>query len=169
VLLAARGDLVPALEEDEIQVRLARDLDPQSAHVSLAHSCFLRAIAGDREAAMERLDELLRLWRASPQSVTFNPSELAFAAALLGRQEDFLAVANTARETRWLAAACAFARGNPAEAADLFAEIGSRPHEAYARLAAGDEANVRRALDFYRSVGAKLFMARAESLLPASA
>ena len=169
LLLAARGDLVPALEEEAVHIRLARDLDPQSAHVSLAHSAFLRATAGDRDAAMERLDELLRLWRASPQNVTFNPSELAFAATLLGRQEDFLAVANAARETRWLAAACAFARGNPVEAADLFAEIGSRANEAYSRLAAGDQANVRRALEFYRVVGAKLYVARAESLLPASA
>ena len=169
LLLAARGDFVQALEEDEVQVSLSHDLDPQSAHVSLAHSSFLRAIASDREAATERLDELLRLWGESLHNVTFNPSELAFAATLLGRPEDFLAVADAARETRWLAAARAFARGNHAEAADLFSEIGSRANEAYARLAAGDEANVRRALDFYRSVGARLYVARAEAQLPASA
>jgi hypothetical protein len=169
LLLATRGDFVPALEEDEFQVGLPHDLDPQSAHVSLAHSSFLRAIASDGEAATQRLDELLRLWRKNPQNVTFNPSELAFAAALLGRQEDFLAVADAARETRWLAAARAFARGNQMEAADRFSEIGSRANEAYARLAAGDEANARRALEFYRSVEAKLYVARAEALLPASA
>jgi hypothetical protein len=167
-LLAASGDFAPALEEDEVQIRLSHDLDPQSSHVSLALSSFLRAIAGDRQAATERVDKLLRLWRESLKNVTFNPSELAFAAALLGRQEDFLAVADAARKTRWLEAASAFARGDHVEAADLFSQIGSRPNEAYARLAAGDERSVRRALEFYRSVGATLYVARGEALLSAA-
>jgi class 3 adenylate cyclase len=169
LLLAARGDLVAALEEDEVQVGLSHDLDPQSAHPSLAYSSFVRATAGDREIAAERLDELLRLWRDDLRRVTFNPSELAFAAVLLGRQGDFLVVADAARATRWLEAARAFARGDWRDAAELFSEIGSRPNEAYARLAAADEANVRRALEFYRSVGASFYVARAEALLPASA
>jgi hypothetical protein len=99
----------------------------------------------------------------------FDSSEVGFAAALLGREADFLAVTNTVRPTRWLEAARTFARGDPVQAAELFSEIGSRPNEAYSRLAAADEANVRRALDFYRSVGAQFYVVRAEALLPASA
>jgi class 3 adenylate cyclase len=169
ILLAARGDLAAALAEDDVQFELSHDRGSQLACPSLAYSSFLRAIAGDRNTATERHDELLRMWREDLENVYFNPSELAFASALLGRQEDFLAVADAARETRWLEAARAFARGDYPHAADVFAEIGSRPNEAYARLAAADEANVRRALEFYRSVGATLYVARAEALLPASA
>src|SRR5207249_12317553 len=104
-----------------------------------------------------------------PQSLNFNPSELAFAAVLLGRPHQFLAVAEDARRTRWLEAACAFALGECVRAADLYEEIGSLPNEAYARLASGEPSHVRRALAFYRSVGATLYIARSEALLPASA
>ena len=168
LLLAARGDLSAALQEDDAQVEFSRDLDPQSLYPSLSYSAFLNALAGKRETAAERLEGLLRLWRDG-QNVMFDPSELAFAAVLLGREADFLAAADAAHPTRWLEAARAFAAGDYVQAAELFSEIGSRPNEAYARLAAADEANVRRALEFYRSVGAQLYIARAEALLPASA
>ena len=75
------------------------------------------------ETPAERLDKLLGLWREGLQNVTFNPSELAFAAVLLGRHEDFLAAADAARPTRWLDAACAFARGDCVQAAELFSEV----------------------------------------------
>jgi hypothetical protein len=88
---------------------------------------------------------------------------------LLGREKDFLAVADAAGAGRWADAARAFVRGDYVQAAELFSKIGSRPNEAYARLAAADEANVRTALEFYRSVGARFYIARAEALLLASA
>ncbi len=169
LLLAARGDLVAALEEDEVQVRLSHNLDPQSMHPSLACSSFLRVIVGERGTAAERVDKLLSLWRDGPENVTFNPSELAFAAVLLGREGDFLAVADGARATRWLEAARTFACGDYERAAELFSEIGSRPNEAYARLASGEPTQVQSALEFYRSVGAAYFVKRAEALLAASA
>jgi class 3 adenylate cyclase len=168
LLLAARGDLEAALAEDELQVALSRDLDPQSMYPSLSYSAFLRALAGERETAAERFDRLLRLWREG-QNVTFDPSELAFAAVLLGRQEDFLGVTDAVGTGKWAAAARKFVRGEYVQAAELFSEIGSRPNAAYARLAAGDEANVRTALEFYAAVGARFYIARAEALLRASA
>jgi hypothetical protein len=169
VLLAARGEVAAALEEDEFQVDMAHNLDPQSTRPSLAYSSFLRAAAGERETAGARLEELLRLWRKDPQTVTFNPSVLAFAAVSLGRQDEFLAVAGGARATRWLEAGCAFARREYVRAAELFSAIGSRPSEAYARLSSGEPAQVQLALEFYRSVGAAHFVRQAEALLPASA
>jgi class 3 adenylate cyclase len=169
LLLAARGDLIAALEEDDRQIGLAHNLDPQSLHPSLSYSAFLRATVGEREVATERLDELLRRWSEELQTVTFNPSELAFAAVLLGRQADFLAVSDTRRATHWLEAARTFASGDYLRAAELFSEIGSRPNEAYARLASGEATQIRHALEFYRSVGASYFVKRAEALLPASA
>ena len=53
-------------------------------------------------------------------------------------------------------------------AADILAEIGSKPDEAYARLRSGNEADVRRALDFYRSVGATRYLDEGESMLATS-
>jgi tetratricopeptide (TPR) repeat protein len=169
LVLAARGEFAGALEEDNVQVELARTLDPQAAHQSLAHSSFVCALTGERALAEERLEKLLREWREAPKMVTFNPSELAFAAVIVDRADAFLDVASGALSTRWLEAASAFARGECLRAAELYREIGSVPNEAYARLAASDEANVRRALQFYRSVGATPYIKRAEALLPASA
>jgi len=54
--------------------------------------------------------------------------------------------------------------GRWAEAAERYAAIGTVPDEMYARLRAGDEENVRRALDFYRSVGAIAYVAEAEAV-----
>jgi hypothetical protein len=47
--------------------------------------------------------------------------------------------------------------------------MGSLSDEASARLFSGEQAQVRRALDFYRSVGATRWTREAESLLAASA
>jgi len=55
--------------------------------------------------------------------------------------------------SRWIEAARAFATDRAA-AAEIYAEIGSRPDEAFARLQAGTEAEVARARAFYREVGA---------------
>jgi len=70
--------------------------------------------------------------------------------------------------------------GELERAAELLVEIGSVPDEAYARLRAADQliaqgrraegnAQLARALAFYRSVGATRFIREGESLLAATA
>ena len=54
-------------------------------------------------------------------------------------------------------------------AADVYAGIGSLPDEADARLRSGREDQVRRALDFYRSVGATRYIREGKALLAESA
>jgi class 3 adenylate cyclase len=82
--------------------------------------------------------------------------------------------------TRWFQAAAAMAAGRFAEAADRFAEIGSLPDEAFARLRAAERllavgarteggAQLQRALAFFRQVGAGGYLSRAEALVAASA
>ncbi len=77
--------------------------------------------------------------------------------------------------SRWIEAARAFAN-DPAGAADLYVEIGSRPDEAFARLRAAQlllaqgeedaaETQLAAARDFYRSVDATARLAAIESLL----
>ena len=59
--------------------------------------------------------------------------------------------------------------GELEHAADLFARIGSLPDEAYARLRTREPEQVRRALAFYRSVGATAYLREAEALLATTA
>ncbi len=54
-------------------------------------------------------------------------------------------------------------------AAAVLGEMGDVADEAYARLRSGLDAEVRRALEFYRSVGAMRYVREGESLLAASA
>jgi hypothetical protein len=72
----------------------------------------------------------------------------------------------------WARIGIAFGRGDPAQAAELCAEIGAFASEAYCRLSAaraGDLGQLERALAFYRSVGATRYVREGESLLAASA
>jgi tetratricopeptide (TPR) repeat protein len=165
-----RGDIAGALEDDRRSVELGRSLgDPQAFQPTLAVSAFVQLQAGDSAEALDRFEELVALWRGDSRVAQFNPSELAFAAVGLERGDEFLAAAADAPRTRWLEAASAFARGEFTRAADLFREIGSTPNEAYSRLLGGGHEDVRRALDFYRSVRAVHYSRRGEARLAASA
>jgi class 3 adenylate cyclase/tetratricopeptide (TPR) repeat protein len=170
LLRLARGDVSGALEDDARQLELARSIgDPQAMLPGLAISAFVRLEAGERDGAAQRLSEMLAVWRKDPHGAYLSPSELAFAAVGLGRADELLAAAEAARPTRWLEAACAFARGEHLLAADLYRAIGSLPNEAYARLKAGGAADLQRALEFYRSVGAVHYIRQAEANLSATA
>ena len=82
--------------------------------------------------------------------------------------------------TPWFEAARRVVSGDLPGAADICVAIGTRPDEAYARLRCAElfvhagrrpaaEAQLDRALAFYRSVGATTYMGQAETLLSASA
>ena len=84
-----------------------------------------------------------------------------------------------APSTPWVAAARAVATSEFEQAAALYAEIGSLPDEALARLCAArrlmargrrDEANAEldRALAFHRRVGAKRYVQEGEAVLAAA-
>jgi len=102
-------------------------------------------------------------------------------AALVGRREELAPLAEKATmKTRWLEAARAYAAGVFEEAAGIHAEMGAVVEEAYARLRAAEayvragrpgeaDAQLQRALAFYRSVGATAYIWEAESLFAASA
>jgi hypothetical protein len=105
---------------------------------------------------------------------------LAWSAVEHGRGEELAKLLGRYERWPWARAARAYCEWRPLEAAEICATIGALPIEAYTRLRAaeqlvaggrGAEANdqVRRALAFYRSVGATAFVRRAETLLPASA
>jgi hypothetical protein len=75
----------------------------------------------------------------------------------------------------WVAAAHEYLAGSPERAADIYARIGSRPDEAYARLRAAEQlagerdparagAQRVKALEFYRLVGAARYVREAQAL-----
>jgi hypothetical protein len=82
--------------------------------------------------------------------------------------------------TPWLQAATAMAADEFEQAADRFAEIGSLPDEAYARLRGAEQllnaghradghGQLEQALGFYRQVRATAYLREAEALVAASA
>jgi hypothetical protein len=107
--------------------------------------------------------------------------ELAIVLQALGRGAELAElIARVTTPTPWLRAATAVAKGDFLQAAELYAEIGSRPDEAFARLrvaqqlVAGEQEieaskQLQQALVFYGEVGARLYLREAEALLAASA
>ena len=95
--------------------------------------------------------------------------DLAWALTDLQRTDELLSRADEPGPTRWLETALAIAGGRIESAADILAEMGNVADEAYARLRSGRDHEIRRALEFYRSVGATRFIEQGESMLAATA
>ena len=172
----ARGDLAGALEDARKGAEFARAAkDLQLVHPNLGFSARVHAVAGERAAAEALAEEVL----ATAPMIGFYATELAWAMRELGRGDEFVerafAPQSPERESSpWRAAACAVAAGDLERAAELYQEIGARPHSAYARLAAAEErgisgAELERALAFFRDVGATAYLERGEALLAKSA
>jgi DNA-binding SARP family transcriptional activator len=169
----ARGEVVAAVEDGERALELARESgDPQNLDPALAFGARVM-LAADRPAeAAKLLDELL----AGLAGRLLNPNlgvDLAVDLVELGRPAEVL---DDAPPSPWLEAVRAFVAGDPGRAARIYAEIGARPDEAHARLAAarrllGDgrvaegRTELDRALVFYREVGATAHLAEARELL----
>jgi class 3 adenylate cyclase/tetratricopeptide (TPR) repeat protein len=179
----ARGDGQGALADSERALTLARAAqDPQALYPALAfHSQILLTI-GLRAEAVPFVDELLALLPSRGSGlVSYWASTLAVVLTALGRRDEVEPVIETAAiSTRWLDAARAYAAGAFEEAADVYAEIGALPDEAFARLRGAEtlvdagrrvdaDAQLQRALAFYRAVGATAYTREGEALLAASA
>ena len=163
----ARGDAAGAMADSERSLALGRSVaDLQVLGPALSIRARVLVDVGELRAAAEVLDELEAESFASRSAGT---AEFAFAAVTAGRRPRVFAAAREILSTPWTEAGDAVCRGDVARAAELYAEMGSAPDEASARLLSGEEAQVRRALDFYRSVGATRWIREAESLLSASA
>jgi class 3 adenylate cyclase/tetratricopeptide (TPR) repeat protein len=181
-LRAARGDQAGAAQDIEDALAFARrSLDLQSLLPTLADAALITASTGAHDAP-RRVSEL---FDEAVGALAINVSgayclvEFALALALTDQADRFVAV-STQGAWRWLAAARLIAAGRYAEAADELAATGARPEEALARLLSarmligrgdrpGGEAELHRALDFWRSVGAARYLEMAEAMLAKSA
>jgi class 3 adenylate cyclase/tetratricopeptide (TPR) repeat protein len=180
----ARGDLAGALQDAAAAVQFARQTtELQLLQPALAFHAQALLAAGSAQEAGAQADELLAMLAARRVLVT-EPAwsgELAIVLRALGRGAELVnLVARVTTPTPWLEAAAAVTMGEFERAANLYAQIGSLPQEAFARLQAaerlfadgrGTEASVQlhQALAFYRKVRANAYLREAEALLAASA
>ena len=174
----ARGEEA-ALEDSGLTLEFGRRVyDPQTLFPALAF--YARALLGDDPARASTLaSELLERWAGAGLTfATFWLADLAVVLADLERGSELeAACASYLRiPSRWRDAALAVVTGADLEAGRIYAEIGTRPDEAFAReraaaaLAKADrreeaEVELTRALEFFRSVGATDYLRRAEGLL----
>jgi class 3 adenylate cyclase/tetratricopeptide (TPR) repeat protein len=178
----ARGDRTAALADAARASEVARrGKDPQVLHPALAFEARARAACGDRDGANAIADELLEVWAETGVRAQSEAVDGAWAFAALGRADELHEALDRARlQTPWHEAGRLVARGDLASAAEVYAQIGTVPDEAYARLRAAAslvaegrradaDKQLRMALPVFAGLGATALTAEAESLLAASA
>jgi tetratricopeptide (TPR) repeat protein len=183
-LRLARGEISAAAEDAGRSLELARSSrDPQSLLPSVALMARVQCERSCTDEAGALVEEALRVFAEISFASTniFFSTDLLVALHMLGRADEFLSIAYRApMKSPWFDAASAFASGAFERAADVYAEIGALPDEAYARLRAAEQLlgegrraeadkHLGRALGFWRSVGATRFIREGESLLAATA
>jgi tetratricopeptide (TPR) repeat protein len=172
----ARGDASGARSDFRRAEALAREVgDPQvlvDVLASVAQN-YRQLGLGDeaRRLAVEALGEA----RDHPDQGT-QLAEIAFFAGELGIAEEVRAVLESAPPSRWRDIALAGVDGDIDREVDFLEEMGLATAVAQARLRLGERlieagrraegaAELQKALEFYRSVGASFFIERAEALL----
>ena len=170
LLRLARADDAGALADAQAGLSEGRRAhDPQILEPALSEYARVVFALGRHPEAQAIYEEALATWSwVRPQSL-----DLCWIARRLGGAEAFLDVLDRDPvATRWKDAARAVLQEDYVRAAHLFAQIGSRPDEAMARLKAaeaGDLAELEPALAFWRSVGATRYIREGEALLAATA
>jgi DNA-binding SARP family transcriptional activator/tetratricopeptide (TPR) repeat protein len=178
----ARGDVAGAVAETERMLEFARETqEPQVIWPALVIAAFARLTAGERAGSSILVDELMEreAWNHVMLNLHAAPLLGSVLSALARGDELARRAAGLNRQTPWLEGAVASATGDFARAADVYERIGDRPDEAYARLEAAEQliaegrgaeadAQLVRALAFFRSVGATRYVEAGERLLAAS-
>jgi tetratricopeptide (TPR) repeat protein len=181
VIRLARGNVDGALEDCELSLSQARNelKDPQTVMQALAESTWVLAHTGHVDRARRHAEEMLELYRQRPIALS-RVTDLASVAERLDLVDELRDVLEYVADTPWRTAAELQLAGDHSAAATVFDEMGSRWRAAGARLAAAEsraaqgrraegEAELEKALEFYRSVGATFFVGRGEALLARAA
>ena len=180
----ARGDGKGAQEDAERALALSLGAkDPQILWPARAFAAraFLDADPGRAESL---IDELLSEWEAQGRPLWGHSDwtpDGAVVLSLTGRAPRLLeGDPGLSRQSPWNRAAVAYASGEIPAAAEIYEEMGAGPEGAYARLRAAEllvhegrraeaDAELGKALAFWRSVGASEYVRRGEALRAASA
>ncbi len=173
----ARGDVVGADTDSAAALDQARQAkDPQVLLPALITRIVVERHLGHTHASGRLGDEVTRLVdQVGPRPLQGIGGW--WMAQLAGMSQVYVSPL-TGRETPIGATVRALQAGDLELAADGFGAMGSRSDEAYARLLAAErqlaegqtaaaELNRRQALEFYREVGATLYIERVEALRPA--
>jgi tetratricopeptide (TPR) repeat protein len=176
----ARGDDEGALEDAQRAVELGRRAeDPESQLIALQGLMFVQLETDRVREARATARELLDHERI----VSVYPAlfALALAAERLGLTSELQERVDRLQvRTRWSEASSAILDGDFGDGADIFGRMGARPHEALTRLRAAEafvadgrraeaDAQLRKALAFWRSVRATRYVREGEALRAASA
>ena len=175
----ARDDMAGAIADAERALELAREVrQADRMFQSLAFAVRASAETGELERAREHASEFDFLAlddRRPPPAWAY--VHFCWVAAGVGLAEELDALlARQKRSSGWVAAARAAVRGDYPEAAEQFARMGTRPHEAYAHLRTAEtlvadgrrteaELHLGQALAFFRRVKATRYIRAAEGLL----
>jgi tetratricopeptide (TPR) repeat protein len=171
----ARADLDDVLTDCDKALELSRAAkDPQQLVPVLAGCARVFTETGRMKEAASLVDELSDL--RGRYRATWELCDSAVALLSLGRIDELRAGVDAAEGTRWAEALQHYVTGEFDRAAEVFAEMGVPRDEADARLRAAakllgegrrTEADdqLRRAVTFYRSVGATRYVREAEALL----
>jgi class 3 adenylate cyclase/tetratricopeptide (TPR) repeat protein len=176
--LLGRGDVKSALTDSERALVLAREAnDAQLVGPGLLYRARTLVAAGKLDEANLLLVELLR----DHDPAEASQHQLPFLLAELERDPEYLAaLRDETHSTPWVEAGRAVASAKFAAAANVYAEIGARAAEAQARLLHAEElvregrraeadAELTRALAYFRGAGASAYTRRGEALLAATA
>ena len=169
----ARDEVTGALEDSERAAEMALGIEDQLVPATLAPRLGVLVDAGRRDEAWATAQEL---FARDPDPLILWEARAWVALEELELLDRLVAVGAPPGPSRWYEAGTAYAEGRYTDAADTLAAIGARTDEARARLRAGRqllehgrageaEAQVERALAFWRSVGATRYVRDAEALL----
>ena len=176
-VLAARGDVAGAARDLERSLDgIEAVTDVQSVVPSYVGAATICVLLGDVRRAAGLLERALPIARRSPHRAPTITGEAATTIAYAGRGAEWLAHFETLAPTRRVEAARLVFAGRTVEAAEAYARFAGPAEEAPVRLLAARqlaeagrraEADVqlRRALAFYRAVGATHIVREAEALL----
>jgi tetratricopeptide (TPR) repeat protein len=174
----ARGDLELALADQAAALERARHIkDPQVIVPALAASSWLLAEVGRLEEARLLFEEVLS---SGPDPHNFWLETLPWAADPLDRRDEVLQRLPETHDNPRARVARSLLEQEFVEAADAFCQRDAVYWEARARLRAAEQfvaegrraeadEQLRRALAFYRAVGATLYIRKGEALLAESA
>jgi len=180
IVLASRGENDEALAEMGRAVALARSAgDPQAVYPVLAGEVKMHVLLGDLARARSLAAEVMAA-ESFGAGVTGVVAQLVCHAEELGVEERLRKQLEEGHDTLWAEAAVAVLDGDHRRGAELYEQVGAGPTEAEARLLAArsliragrrpeGEAELRRALSFWRAAGASASVRRGEALLAASA
>jgi tetratricopeptide (TPR) repeat protein len=177
----ARGDGASALADTERGLELARSArDPQSLFPSIARRATILLEAGESDNARDVVEELFKHVDSGERLAYAPQPQWVVALAALGGPDRVLGLLRQMPPSPWKDASIATAEEDYATAAEIFGSRGAVESEAFLRLRAAEQhieagrrseadVHLRKALAFYRSVGATRYIREAEALLRESA